>query len=327
MDVCRNLQNGKSDKGHWKSTHWEEKWHNGMRDAEPRKWVDGEAENEADGKRDYGLKILSEAKPLASTIGERYFSETRSVDPNSAMKAMFFHSAVSCSDLGKGRTMAAIVTPLRKAPGAKPIAVHVTYVGPDGTRPDHLEVRKRTFGKGISGAALYLMPVGPKTLVAEGIEKTLKCHNVTSLPAIAAGTKSLLGSMEIQPEIEELVICADRGAEKKAEQLAKRAHAAGKKVYICYPPIEGKDWDECADDAVRETIENAPLWEPPKRKKDDDDEGLAAGMSASEPVVAGEWPSEQPRVWMPYAEDRNGLYYVKRDDKGDDKHIRIANLH
>ena len=265
LNVCRNLQNGRSSKGHWTPAHWEEKWRNAMRDAEPRKWTNGAAENEADGKRDYGLKKLSEAKPLANTIGERYFRETRGIDPSSAMKAMFFHPNVSCSELGKGRTMAAIVTPFRKAPGADPIAVHVTYVGTAGTKPN-LEVRKRTFGKGISGAALYLMPVGPKTLVAEGIEKTLKCHNVTSLPAIAAGTKSLLGSMEIPPEIEELVICADRGADKKTRQLAKRAHAAGKRVCTCYPPIEGKDWDECPDDAVRETIENAPLWEPSKAK-------------------------------------------------------------
>ena len=261
LEACRNLLNGKSDKGDWKPAHWEEKWRNAMRDAEPRKWTNGAAENEADGKRDYGLRLLSEMQPLAGTIGDRYFREARKVDPTNA-KGCGFHPSVSCSELGKGMTMAAIVTPLCD-PEGKAIAAHVTYLNQDGSKPK-LDKRRRFFGRYRDmRAALRIMPVGPKTLAFEGIEKALKGHNVTGLPAIAAGTKGLLAKMAIQSEIEEeLIICGDRGAEREAEQCGKQAHAIGIKVRICYPPIEGKDWDECPDDAVRETIENAPLYKP-----------------------------------------------------------------
>ena len=159
--------------------------------------------------------------------------------------------------------MGLMVTPYKKHPGGEAIAAHVTYLNPDGTKPD-LEKRKRTFGKGIARSALYLMPIGPKTIVAEGIEKALACGKKANLPAIAAGFAVMLGGMAIAPGIETLIICADRGedGEKNAEALAKRAHAAGIEVKLLYPPIEGADWDECPDREVFETIWDGPFWDP-----------------------------------------------------------------
>ena len=209
---------------------------------------------------------MREAEPLAGTLGERYFRDTRGVDPDRAELHLLFHPAASCSELGKGKTMAAVICAFRTEPEGDPVAVHMIYVGTNGSKPS-LEIRKRTFGHWKdTGAALYLMPVGKRTIVAEGIEKALRCSNVTGLPCIAAGNDGAMKGMLIPDGVEELIICADRGdaGERAAARLATRAHGHGVKVRICYPPVEGKDWDsdECTADAVRETIENAPIWEP-----------------------------------------------------------------
>jgi hypothetical protein len=65
------------------------------------------------------------------------------VDPSQALDAMRFHPAVSCSELGKGRKMPAIVNVYRKQPDGAAIAIHVTYVGPGGSKPN-LNKRKRS---------------------------------------------------------------------------------------------------------------------------------------------------------------------------------------
>jgi hypothetical protein len=280
IDIGANLRNiSGSSKGDWTRKLIEEKWKHGFEEATARPWK----KKAAGTPLDHALEKLNEAKPLKGTPGERYFIEARHVDPTNAMGAMRFNPAVSCAELGKGRKLPAILTPMREGPEGEVVSVHVTYLMRDGSKPD-LQNRKKTFGKWSgSGAAIYLMPIGSTTVTAEGIEKAIKVHNVTGLPAIAAGNASLLGGMSIPAVIELLIICGDRGGdgEKNAEKLKRRALAAGIKVKLCYPP-EGRDWDECADDEVRAAIDNAPISEPheaevipfPERSKSEDAEAL-----------------------------------------------------
>jgi len=273
MDACHTLRDDPtSGKPKWKDANFEEKWQHGMRDGrdQPDPWPPPGYKPRGS-TLDLGLKLLHESVPLTGTLGEKYFREARKVDPSRAT-LLRFHPAASCSEIGKGKAMAAVITAYRSSPDGDPVAVHVTYVGMNGTKPA-LDIRKRTFGKFAgTGAALYLMPVGKRTLVGEGIEKTLRCSNVTGLPGIAAGSASALASMAIPDGIEELIICADRGAERETASLAKRAHAEGRKVCVCYPPVAGEDWDsdKCAADAVREVIDEAPYWEPGWSRADDE---------------------------------------------------------
>jgi len=285
LEACRTLRDDpKSGKGKWKETDFEEKWRNAKRDAatDPDTWPPKEYKPRGS-TNDYALKLLREAAPLGGTLGEKYFRDARNVNPDRAEEYLFFHPKVSC---GKGKTMAAVLCAYRAAPDGKPVAVHVTYVGTNGSQPV-LKVRKRTFGKWSgSGAALYLSPVGRKMLTGEGVEKTLKGMNVSGLPGIAAGSDSAMKAMAILEGIEELIILADRGeaGELAAKILAWRANAAGVKVRICFPPVEGLDWDECEDDAVRATIEDAPLWEP---EEEEESEAQPNGFDKSEGAIKG----------------------------------------
>ncbi len=89
--------------------------------------------------------------------------------------------------------------------------------------------------------------------------------------------------MAIAEGIEELIICADRGdaGEAAARALAKRALAAGVAVRICYPPVEGKDWDECTPEGNRASVLSAPQWEPGP----DEEDGKDKAKPEAEPVV------------------------------------------
>ena len=195
LQACGTLSDVKSSKGKWTPRHFEEKWQNAKRDAstQPKPWPPktfrgGGGGANAPNTLDLGLKLLSEAEPLTGTLGERYFRDARGVDPDRAELHLFFHPAASCSELGKGKTMPAVLAAYRTSPEGEPVAVHVTYIGANGSKPS-LEIRKRTFGHWKdTGAALYLMPVGERTIVAEGIEKALACGAATGLPAIAAGS-------------------------------------------------------------------------------------------------------------------------------------------
>jgi hypothetical protein len=289
MDACRTLSDAPSNKGKWTPKHFEEKWQHAKRDAtaKPDYWPP-KGYKPRGSTLDLGLQILREAAPLANTLGEKYFRDTRKVVPTPAEEYLHFHPAASCSELGKGKTMAAIVAAFRTSPESEPVAVHVLYIGANGSKPA-LTVRKRTFGQWSgTGAALYLMPVGKRTVVAEGVEKALKINNATDLPVIAAGGKGAMKAMEIPDGVEELIICGDRGAEQEARKLATRALKAGVKARICYPPVAGKDWDECKIEGIRAAILGA---EEPEFEPELEEGELPSGVyiDSGEALAAPEW--------------------------------------
>ena len=121
----------------------------------------------------------------------------------------------------------------------------MTFLGPEGAKAD-LEKRKIIFGTA-KGSAIWLAPAGSHVLVAEGNEKTLACMSASGLPGISGGSSSIMVSVTIPPETGTITICADRGAagEESAQKLAARLYDEGLEVRICFPPVEGKDWDEC----------------------------------------------------------------------------------
>ena len=272
LDACDTLPDDKSSgKPAWTVKDFDAKFERGMRDgrAKPDPWPP-KGYNPSQSNPDFWRELFAKSEPVHGTLGEKYFLETRGVDPSMAT-LMRFHPAVSCSELGKGAKSPAIMTAYRTAHDAEPVAMHVTYVGTNGSKPA-LSVRKRTFGKFAgTGAALYFMPPGPRTITAEGIEKTLKGIQASGLPGIAAGSAAAMKAMALSPVIKELIILADRGedGEQAADILARRAIKAGVKVYVCFPPVEGADWDECDDDAVKKAIEEAEEWEPGTDPKPD----------------------------------------------------------
>ncbi len=88
--------------------------------------------------------------------------------------------------------------------------------------------------------------------------------SASGLPGISGGSSSIMVSVSIPPGTGTITICADRGeaGEESAQKLAARLYSDGLEVRICFPPIEGHDWDECPRADVKAAIESAPAWEP-----------------------------------------------------------------
>ena len=159
--------------------------------------------------------------------------------------------------------------------------MHRIYLGPHGERAD-LEERKKMLGT-VKGLAVWLSPAGPHMIVAEGIEKVIACMSATGLPGVAAGSSSLMTSVQIPLETGTVTVAADRGeaGEDAAEKFAARLYSDGLEVRIAFPPVAGEDWDECPSADVRAAIEGARIWEPGPEEEPIGQNGAHAGANAA----------------------------------------------
>jgi hypothetical protein len=239
-----------------------------------------QAQKERSRSADYAKRILRESRPAAGTLAERYLRSVRGLEPGQALNALRFHDGVWHKEAG--RCLPAMVAPVWRGEAAEPCAVHVTYLAPDGAKAG-VEPARRMFGP-VKGGAVILPGFGDggPVIVTEGVEKGLACRRAAGFGVRAALSASLMPSMRLPDTARTVIICADRGAagEVAAEKSAAVWTAAGKEARVCFPPLEGKDWDECPLDAVRAAIGSATVWRPAAR---------AAGAPASAALAEG-WP-------------------------------------
>lgn len=137
------------------------------------------------------------------------------------------------------------------------IAPAVRYGSLRGLHTTHLPGRERRAHGPVTGAAVRLAPVHDGTLAfAEGIETALAYTALTGTPAWAALSAAGLRHAPLPDGIETLVVAADfDGAGlTAAEQLERRARAAGMEVRIAVPPRYRTDWaDVLAARRTRQT--------------------------------------------------------------------------
>jgi putative DNA primase/helicase len=139
------------------------------------------------------------------------------------------------------------------SPAGEMIALHQTYLNPDGTKATVEHVRKfRTavVPGGSIGGAIRLFQPSRILAVAEGVETALAVHFIKGWSVWATRTANNMVSVVVPECVKEVIICgdADRSGtgQQAAAKLADRLHKEGKKVQIAIPrdPIEGKsiDW-------------------------------------------------------------------------------------
>jgi hypothetical protein len=124
--------------------------------------------------------------------------------------------------------------------------VHRTYLTADGSAKAPLSPNKMMLGS-IKGGAVRLSPIGPKLILAEGIETALSCFYATHVSTWSCLSTSgmvdvIVPSLEITQEI---IICADgdTAGHKASDKLAERLHRAGYIVHIA-PPPQGQDFND-----------------------------------------------------------------------------------
>ena len=132
-------------------------------------------------------------------------------------------------------------------PGREVVAVHRTFLCPEGTSKADVEPAKMSLGS-IRGGSVRLAPAGEALAVAEGIETALSVQEGAGLPTWAAlsagGIESLI--LPALPLASEIFICADHDPVglKAARKAAERWTAQGRLVRIARPPGKGRDFND-----------------------------------------------------------------------------------
>jgi len=140
----------------------------------------------------------------------------------------------------------AMVAAVTLWPSKSVAGVHRTYLTADGTDKAPLSPNKMMLGSTKEGA-VRLSPIGPKLILAEGIETALSCFYATHVPTWSCLSTS--GMMDIVvPPLEitsEIIICADGdgAGQNAANKLANRLHRAGYGVRIA-PSPQGQDFND-----------------------------------------------------------------------------------
>jgi len=156
------------------------------------------------------------------------------------------HRALPCWD-GEQRigTFPAMVAPL-VAPGGQVVALHRTYLTPDGCKADVPSPKKLTATAGpLAGACIRLHAARAGVIgIAEGIETALAADLASGVPTVAAYSAGNLTTWRWPADVRRLVVFGDNDAagRRAAEELRARAIATGIACQVMTPSEDGADW-------------------------------------------------------------------------------------
>lgn len=132
----------------------------------------------------------------------------------------------------------------------EPVAIHRTFLRPNGQGKAFVEPDKMTLGP-IAGCAIRLAPAAEAIAVGEGIETVLSVMSTTERPAWSALSAPGLKSLNLPTQIRRVTILADRDPISRAGEDAARyaAHrwrveSPGRRVWIKLPQPGCKDFND-----------------------------------------------------------------------------------
>ena len=196
------------------------------------------------------LKIWRNTERGAGSIVERYLA-SRGIMLDQWPASLRFHPRCPQPKDDAGNfvsplpAMVALVEHVERGP----VAVHCTYLRPDGGGKADVEKPKAIFGPVAGGAVRFGAPhAGQWLAVAEGIETALSVAVACSMPAWAALSAGGIKNLRLPPEATHVVICADHDAngvgERAAHDAAARWLAEGRRVRVAKPPAPDSDFND-----------------------------------------------------------------------------------
>lgn len=185
------------------------------------------------------LACWREAQPISGTIAETYL---RGRGITCALPdSLRFHP--DCWHPSAQRAPAMVA----RIEGLPRLAVHRTYLRPDGSGKADLDPPKAMLGAALGGAVRLTVAQGP-LVVAEGIETALSLAcGLLGRPATIWAALSCAGiaGLRLPSRPGRLTIASDgdRPGHDAAHKLAERASALGWSVSLL-PAPEGRDWND-----------------------------------------------------------------------------------
>ena len=138
--------------------------------------------------------------------------------------------------------MVALVT---RGADREPIAIHRTFLKADGAAKASVQPQRMMLGP-CRGAVVRLSHVAGLVMVGEGIETCLAVMQATGQPAWAALSTSGLRSLDLPPEVHEVILLADgddAGAAAARAPAGGRLKQQGRRVRVARP-TRGLDFND-----------------------------------------------------------------------------------
>ena len=204
-----------------------------------------ETENEAAArqrKAAFALRLWNGSEAAPGTLAERYL-DARGLAGLAASPALRFRGDTPHPE-GRGAgarhpAMIALVT----GPGGEPLAIHRTFLRPDGMGKAAVEPAKASLGP-VWGGAIRLQDHDPHhpLVIGEGIETSASAGLLMGLPAWAAISAGNLGQgLVLPPDVRRVVIAADPDEPGRvaARNAWARWRAEGREARIATPDGDG----------------------------------------------------------------------------------------
>lgn len=118
------------------------------------------------------------------------------------------------------------------------MAVHRTWLKPDGSGKANVDPNKMMLGK-VLGGAVQLVEAAPEIIVAEGIETALSVMQITGAPTWAALSTAGLKGLVLPPIVKRVVIACDNDPEgiSAANKSGDKWIKEGREVCKINPPL------------------------------------------------------------------------------------------
>jgi putative DNA primase/helicase len=186
------------------------------------------------------LRLWQETIPAPGTVVEIYLRSRAIAIP--VPDRLRYHGAVWHRQWGG--TLPAMVGLLTDVED-HPVAAHITFLSPDGSRKIGDPPRK-TFGaiKG-KGAAIRLSPAAAELCIGEGIETCLSVMQSTGRPVWAAGSTYGLKEIALPPITRSVILLGDGddAGRDSCRVGAARLFGQGRRVRIAQAP-DGQDFND-----------------------------------------------------------------------------------
>lgn len=173
---------------------------------------------ETERKRKAVERIVAESREIYGTPADDYL-QSRGLKPPFP-RDVRFHPALDTRDHDGGRMVSpGMVALVRKAPGARVVGLHRTFLTRDGRKNPSARVVKAMLGE-VRGGAVWPDEFGSILGIGEGIESSLSFTLLYRVPCVAALSASNLGNLRLPRALVEIIIAADNDTNLVGQKAA-----------------------------------------------------------------------------------------------------------